>query len=167
MKTRNWREIAELIGITAIVASLIFVGLQLQQDRLLLRSELGAVTSELTATISLALGGSDVSRAWAKMLDRPEDLSVEEMLQVNSVLLAVRRMFLRECYLWAVGVFAECGSIIRGEAKHFFGNRYAQSWWRANKYENSYGTAAFIDEIITSVDVSHSKSILEDTKAGL
>ena len=33
MPSRNWREIAELIGIGAIVASLIFVGLQLQQSQ--------------------------------------------------------------------------------------------------------------------------------------
>ena len=39
MSTRNWREIAELIGIAAIVASLIFVGLQLQQDTQIARSE--------------------------------------------------------------------------------------------------------------------------------
>ena len=31
MKSRDWKDIAELIGITAIVASLIFVGLQMKQ----------------------------------------------------------------------------------------------------------------------------------------
>ena len=33
MKSMNWKDIAELIGIVAIVASLIFVGLELQQSR--------------------------------------------------------------------------------------------------------------------------------------
>ena len=33
MKTTNWKDIAELVGIAAIVASLIFVGVQLKQDR--------------------------------------------------------------------------------------------------------------------------------------
>ena len=33
MSSRNWKDIAELIGIGAIVASLIFVGLQLQQSQ--------------------------------------------------------------------------------------------------------------------------------------
>jgi hypothetical protein len=33
MPSRKWRDIAELIGIGAIVASLIFVGLQLQQSQ--------------------------------------------------------------------------------------------------------------------------------------
>lgn len=33
MPTRNWKDIAELIGIAAIVASLMFVGLQMQQSQ--------------------------------------------------------------------------------------------------------------------------------------
>ncbi len=33
MKTTNWKDIAELIGISAIVASLVFVGLQMKQSQ--------------------------------------------------------------------------------------------------------------------------------------
>lgn len=42
MKFKVWNEIAELIGIAAIVASLVFVGLQMRQDHVIARSELGA-----------------------------------------------------------------------------------------------------------------------------
>ena len=33
MKTGNWKDSAELVGIAAIVASLIFVGIQLRQEQ--------------------------------------------------------------------------------------------------------------------------------------
>ncbi len=33
MQGANWKDVAELIGITAIVASLIFVGLQMKQSQ--------------------------------------------------------------------------------------------------------------------------------------
>jgi hypothetical protein len=33
LKTANWKSLAELLGITAIVASLIFVGLEMRQAR--------------------------------------------------------------------------------------------------------------------------------------
>ena len=39
MGNSNWREIAELFGIAAIVASLVFVGLQLRQDRQIAKSD--------------------------------------------------------------------------------------------------------------------------------
>lgn len=35
MKTANWKDIAELIGIAAIVGSLIFVGLEMRQTRVI------------------------------------------------------------------------------------------------------------------------------------
>jgi hypothetical protein len=40
MRTKKWKEIAEAIGVTAIVASLVFVGLQIRQDDEIARLEL-------------------------------------------------------------------------------------------------------------------------------
>ncbi len=42
MKSVNWRALAEVVGIAAIVASLIFVGLQLRQSQDIALSELSA-----------------------------------------------------------------------------------------------------------------------------
>ncbi len=42
MKEANWKDLAELVGIAAIVASLIFVGFQLKQERAIARAELQA-----------------------------------------------------------------------------------------------------------------------------
>ena len=168
----RWKEQLEIIGMIAIVASLVFVGLQLQQDRHLIRAELGAHSQDFSATIDLALGEPDVSSAWAKMLERPEDLSVEEMVRVNSVLAAARRLFLRECYLVTLEVFVECEGLVRGQATHYFGNKYAQSWWRARsnsigRRPDPYGTRDTIDRIVTSIDVSANQSFLEETKQGM
>lgn len=33
MQSTNWKDIAELVGIAVIVASLVFVGMQMRQDR--------------------------------------------------------------------------------------------------------------------------------------
>ena len=40
MKFRNWKDAAELVGIAAIVASLIFVGLQMRQSGAIARSQM-------------------------------------------------------------------------------------------------------------------------------
>ena len=39
MKLANWKDFAELIGLAALVASLIFVGVQMRQDREIVVSE--------------------------------------------------------------------------------------------------------------------------------
>jgi len=46
MKSMNWKDIAELVGITAIVLSLIFVGLELRQARQV------AISENLTSSFS-------------------------------------------------------------------------------------------------------------------
>ena len=49
MAQKNWRDIAEIIGVAAIVASLIFVGLQLKQSQ-----EIALATSFQARTTTLA-----------------------------------------------------------------------------------------------------------------
>ena len=59
MKTTDWKAVAELFGIAAIVISLIFVGVQLQLDRQVAVVEArGAMTDRvisLTALIGFML----------------------------------------------------------------------------------------------------------------
>ena len=42
MKSNNWKDFAELIGIAAIVASLMFVGLQMRQAEVIAKSDMAA-----------------------------------------------------------------------------------------------------------------------------
>ena len=154
MKRSTLKETAELIGIAAIVASLIFVGLQLQQDRLLVRSEVGAVSLEFAATVHLAMIDPDISDPWAKMLDQPQNLTPSERLRIDGYLDAVRSVMLRECYLMAMEVFVECDGLVRGLAEKYFANEYAQTWWRNNNSPNPVGTADLINAVVTSVNPS-------------
>ena len=55
MKFAQWNEIAELVGIVAIVASLVFVGLQMRQDHVFARSDLGAGSFESLASLRQAM----------------------------------------------------------------------------------------------------------------
>ena len=45
MKSTNWREVAELVGMAAIVASLIFVGLELRQSHVIATNEIRLATA--------------------------------------------------------------------------------------------------------------------------
>jgi hypothetical protein len=67
LKTTNWKDIAELIGIAAIVVSLVFVGIQLRQEQEIAIVE---TRSDMTAA---RIGVSDVLKGngdiWIKGLD--------------------------------------------------------------------------------------------------
>ena len=75
MKLTNWKAIADAIGISAIVASLIFVGFQLQQDRRVAESQLNMAGLEMGLVRDVAI--SEHAGIWVKARDR-QDLSEEE-----------------------------------------------------------------------------------------
>lgn len=54
MTSANWKDAAELLGIAAIVASLIFVGFQLRQDQQIAFAEYGQSTSAIRAELDIA-----------------------------------------------------------------------------------------------------------------
>ena len=136
MKIGNWRNVFEAIGLVAIVASLIFVGIQLRQDQVIARSELTSQSFELLIALDQNLLNPDFANTYAKMLDGSKDLSPEEMVQLDSLYESIITMYTRECYLKARGIFVECDAIVRGTVEKYFGNWYGQSWWQLNKPEN-------------------------------
>ena len=66
------------------------------------------------------------------MLRQPQDLTFVEKIQVEGFLELAQESFFRECYLLAVGVFAECKSVVRDHASLYFGSQYAKDWWKDN-----------------------------------
>jgi hypothetical protein len=75
MNRTYWKDIAELVGIAAIVASLIFVGLQMRQDRTIAESESYIdAASQITELNQLISDNKDI---WVKGLDGDE-LTAEE-----------------------------------------------------------------------------------------
>lgn len=83
MKRTHWKEAAELIGLFAILASLIFVALQLRQQEELLQLEIRnyIVSSSLELHASLA----ENAEVWAKgnageELDPAERVAYQELL---------------------------------------------------------------------------------------
>ena len=55
MRAAEWKDIAELVGILAIVASLIFVGLQMQQTQTLAAGEAYAITGATRVNVDQVL----------------------------------------------------------------------------------------------------------------
>ena len=76
MTNNNWRGLAELIGIAAIVASLIFVGLQIQLDRTIGTTQ--AYTDSTTTDIGVTQLLNENRDLWIRGL-KGEELSEVDM----------------------------------------------------------------------------------------
>jgi len=69
LKSANWKDIAELVGISAIVASLLFVGLELKQSRDVALAEVHQNRAELGMNYSSSRRGTDVRAIMQKVLE--------------------------------------------------------------------------------------------------
>jgi hypothetical protein len=126
----NWRALGEVVGLFSVVASLIFVGFQLKLDHTLARSELASEGFTSMSRIAEQFSDPQFSALYAKMLEQPTELSVEEMVRINGFLTQVTDLIARECYLTERGVYVECDNLVNDSVRRYFGNAYAQSWWR-------------------------------------
>ena len=77
MKSLHWRDVAELVGVAAIVASLIFVGLQLKQERKLGMADITSARTE--SAVALTQLVTENREVWIKGLDGEQLSIVEEM----------------------------------------------------------------------------------------
>ena len=88
MTKSDWRNIAELIGISAIVASLVFVSVQLGQDR---RAALSGVSqSSASSHTELQIAIADNAEILAKS-NRGDELSEADMIVMNALVAAMHR----------------------------------------------------------------------------
>ena len=137
MKKIDWRFALELVGMTLLIMSVLFLAIQVRQDHNLARSALGSQTIELLNELELTKSDPDFAKAYEKMLREPDSLTDDEMIQINSYLYAAKMLIQRDCYLAYRGVFSTCRAFVRRHIGHFFGSRYAQSWWRVDRQQNS------------------------------
>lgn len=97
MKSTNWKTVAEFIGVMAIVVSLVFVGLQLRQDRDLTQvSSFGSMTESANALSDLVHNDSEV---WVRGL-KGEDLTDAEMAIFMSLVRAVEARYMNWIVRW-------------------------------------------------------------------
>jgi hypothetical protein len=163
----RWSVLLETMGGVAIVASLIFVGLQMRQDQVIARSELAAAGFENFAVVHQTMIDPEFAVVWAKTLESPKDLSVDEMLRVNGFLNVIAEVMARECYLKEREIYVECDNAIRDQIRRYFGNTYAQTWWRLSDTRPVVALPEWVDAEIASIDVASGRKRLEMIRAEL
>jgi len=97
MESIDWaalQAISELIGLVAVVTSLIFVGLQVQRNSEEIRSSSYHGATDSFNTWNLALSGdSKLSNVWLKGQECYDDLTDEEVVKFGFLLRAVFRIW--------------------------------------------------------------------------
>ncbi len=155
MENINWealQAILELLGLIAVVASLIFVGLQLQRNSEEIRSSSyhGATDSFNSWNLAL-IGDSGLSEIWLKGQKSYDDLSDEEVVKFGFLLRAVFRICDTVYYQSRHGTgdtsLWECE---RKNVEVLFSTPDCRAWWRDHPYGFSAAFSRYIEDNILS-----------------
>ncbi len=157
----NLRESAELVGIAAIVASLIFVGLQLKQSHeIAIAAQYHERTALLVDYYNVQLESGDL-RVWASLtgIDATPDISAEELGGAYLTVTGLLKIFDNTHYQIQAGfVDDEYLQIQRSGLKALFSSGpIPVSILRnsSNRYRESF--VAFCNEIIEEIEAESNK----------
>ena len=147
MSDRDWKGTAELVGIAAVVASLIFVGLQLRQSEVIARATLYQMRSD--AGIELISITLEDREFLASLFQGEFSQDSSEYLQGSWFALALFGHFENSHHLYQLGLLSleqwqsdrrQLGGIVR--------NPYLLEFWEADKYTYRESFAVEMDSII-------------------
>ncbi len=150
-RLNNWLQIGANIG---IIAGLVLVGLQLKQNSDLLRTQLLYEESGRFIASEQALFGEEPARIWAKSIERPRELTLEELRVVDAYLYATLEQWRATHMLAQHGLLDDTEdwqSRIRDEAAYFLGNEYGRAWWSVYREETKMAEpdlVALVDETL-------------------
>lgn len=167
MTREKWRDLLESVGFVAIIASLVLVADELRQGALIARAELVVESYIAVRAIHGTLASDTDSGTYAKMIEGAEELSLQEMVQIDHLLSQVVSVFAQERYLHGLGIFTESEDVIRWLTPQFFGNRYAQEWWSENRARWEAGLVELVDEEMKKISASGDKKYYEKIKSNM
>ncbi|MDH3612718.1 MAG: hypothetical protein OEU90_02735 [Gammaproteobacteria bacterium] len=135
MKFKEWNEIAELVGITAIVVSLVFVGFELRQSTAIARSDAFSSFSsqffDLTSSAALDERMSGlISQVNQGAL--PEDFKPEDQVSIRMYQGAAVRVWEGLFRSVQAGVLPE-DALESAASGILINNKYFRSTWAATK----------------------------------
>lgn len=103
MASNGWKDIAELVGITAIVASLVFVGLQMRQTHDIALATLYQMRSDAARELRLSFSNPGRVHAIMDKLADGEELTVSDVRALQVQLETVLSHFENSHYLHSLG----------------------------------------------------------------
>jgi hypothetical protein len=127
-KIGGWLQVGANVG---ILAGLILVGLQMQQNERLFKIQLVNQFNQSQATLETAVGGEDLATTWAKAVERPGELTLAEMRALEAVLYAPLIQWINLYRLHESGITDEneWKSEVNANAGYFYGSAYGRAWW--------------------------------------
>jgi len=179
-KFGNWLQIAANTG---IIAGLILVGLQMQQNSRLLQMQL--LKDEATSYLDseMAIIGDQYADVYQKSIEDPRNMTLSDMRIEESMLWGHSLFRWTNTYrLSELGLYEETQwkSEVNRDAPFFFGSPYGRAWWdtvyqnQLKRIQNS-DTESFVplelleyvQEAVQTIPINNTEEFFNDVKRNL
>lgn len=159
MKLNDWKSIAELVGIFAVVASLVFVALQLKQSQAIALAEMyGAVATVATEETGMVIDNADIWRRG----NANEHLTPTEAIIYAQLIRSINdRFWFRGQQLRELGRVKQADNDLAEFAAFLFENPGARQAWRSREdWLGKYRAMLDPEESFTADWVTHVESAI-------
>ena len=146
MQANRIKEWLQIVGSFGVLAGLILVALQIQQNTVLVRAELTSSMWDAWIGIDASKQSENFAGVLAKAIESPQDLTMAEMIELDGYLFTYIDQLGREREMYLSGIFDEPPEVlVRISIHDYFGNEFARSWWEETKWK-------FLPDIVEIID---------------
>ncbi len=168
MKVGKISEWLQVIGSFGVLAGLILVALQIQQNTVLVRAELISNDYDAWISIDASKQSERFASVLAKSIVNPQALNAAEILELDGYLFTYIDQLARDRALYDLGVIGtSVESQISASLHDFFGNQFARVWWEETKWKFGPDIVEIIDREMEKISVTQDIDYIERIKATL
>jgi hypothetical protein len=150
----KWKEIAELVGLAAILSGMYFVYAEIQQNGVIARAELSSESFQRMAELRDKLLDSEFSDLYQKGVLSPESLSKSERHVLRAYFESLLWVLGSEYQNHSLGIFAEYDGMARLVTRQHFVRGYGRAFWNAAKLRFNPDIVAVVNEELAKIDAA-------------
>ena len=150
-KLNNWLQVSANIG---IVLGLVLVGVQLKQNSDLTKIQLLYEESQRAVDLELQVVGERGAEAWARSIQDPENLTLEEIRIMEALLWSFVEVQRGTHRLATLGLIEDedWQQRVDAEVTFWLADRYALAWWKNYSSNSSNMPPELRDAINARID---------------
>lgn len=145
-----WRETAEVLGVIGVIATLIFVALEIRQNTSAVRSATVQAISEQSFDVNMRLAEEPDLLALMRKADNQEPLTDSERDRLFTLWNAILRLNQNRFQQFRLGVLDDATIFeVGGRNSSYQGASFAE-YWEATKQNHSVEFQRFVEECVIS-----------------
>jgi hypothetical protein len=169
MKKIDLGQTLSIVANVGVLAGILLLVYELNQTRELAQAQFEVDRDTAFQESELGMIGADLATIWEKAIFDPGSLSGSEIRTLDAFYAIQLSRYGSAFDLERAG-FRPSGStrlLLQSGVTSYFGNSFAQLWWRYSRKDWDSDFAELMDEVISSVDAAANKEWIERIQSDL